>query len=38
MTDNVTTTAEPAGHFGGAGLDLASLNLMLEALTDFVDA
>ena len=38
MTDTVTTTAEPAGHFGGAGLDLASLNLMLEALTDFVDA
>ena len=38
MTDTVTTTEEPAGHFGGAGLDLASLNLMLEALTDFVDA
>lgn len=37
MTDTVTTTEEPSGHFGGAGLDLASLNLMLEALTDFVD-
>ena len=31
---------EPAtlGHVGGAGLDLGSLNLMLEALGDFVDA
>jgi alkylation response protein AidB-like acyl-CoA dehydrogenase len=38
MTDTVTTTAEPSGHFGGAGLDLASLNLMLKTLTDFVDA
>jgi alkylation response protein AidB-like acyl-CoA dehydrogenase len=26
------------GHVGGAGLDLGSLNLMLEALGDFVDA
>ena len=32
-----TTAAEP-GHFGGAGLDLPSLTLMLEALDDFVDA
>ena len=38
MTDTVTTTEQPAGHFGGAGLDLPSLNLMLEGLTDFVDA
>ena len=33
-----TTAAEAAGHFGGAGLDLPSLILMLEALDDFVDA
>ena len=38
MTDTATTAPEPSGHFGGAGLDLPSLNLMLEALTDFVDA
>ena len=39
MTDTATTaTAAASGHFGGAGLDLPSLNLMLEALTDFVDA
>ena len=38
MTDTVTPAAEPVGHFGGAGLDLPSLNLMLEALNDFVDA
>ena len=37
MTDTVTTTAAPAGHFGGAGLDQPSLNLMLEALPDIVD-
>ncbi|HEX2705690.1 MAG TPA: acyl-CoA dehydrogenase family protein, partial [Candidatus Lustribacter sp.] len=33
MTD--TTTAS-IGHLGGAGLDLGSLNLMVEALDDFV--
>ena len=38
MTDSTTTAPEPAAHFGGAGLDLPSLNLMLEALNDFVDA
>ena len=38
MTETVTTAAEASGHFGGAGLDLTSLNLMLEALTDFVDS
>ncbi len=34
MTDTTTESV----HFGGAGLDLATLNLMLEALGDFVDA
>jgi alkylation response protein AidB-like acyl-CoA dehydrogenase len=35
----MTATAEPAtGHIGGGGLDLETLNLMLEALTDFVSA
>jgi alkylation response protein AidB-like acyl-CoA dehydrogenase len=38
MTDTVTTTEEPSGHFGGAGLDVTSLNLMLEGLNDFVDS
>ena len=38
MTDTATTATDASGHFGGAGLDLPSLNLMLEALTDFVDA
>ncbi|MBK9476146.1 MAG: acyl-CoA dehydrogenase family protein [Tetrasphaera sp.] len=33
----MTDTTESV-HFGGAGLDLATLNLMLEALGDFVDA
>lgn len=33
MTDQATMS-----HVGGAGLDLGSLNLMLEALEDFVDA
>ncbi len=28
---------QQASHFGGAGLDLGSLNLMLEALGDFTD-
>ena len=37
-TDPAQTTTEPDGHFGGAGLDLPSLNLMIEALNDFVDA
>jgi len=37
MTETATTAAVP-GHFGGAGLDLPSLTLMLEALGDFVDA
>lgn len=32
------TEAAAMGHVGGAGLDLGSLNLMLEALGDFVDA
>jgi alkylation response protein AidB-like acyl-CoA dehydrogenase len=32
------TEAATMGHVGGAGLDLGSLNLMLEALGDFVDA
>ncbi len=36
-TDPEQTTTELVGHFGGAGLDLPSLNLMLEALNDFVD-
>lgn len=30
-------TEATMGHVGGAGLDLGSLNLMLEALGDFVD-
>ena len=35
----MTATAESAtGHIGGGGLDLETLNLMLEALTDFVSA
>ncbi|GAA4397749.1 hypothetical protein GCM10023168_03020 [Fodinibacter luteus] len=37
MTDTATTAPE-SGHFGGAGLDLPTLTLMLEALGDFVDA
>jgi alkylation response protein AidB-like acyl-CoA dehydrogenase len=35
MTD---TTTPSATHVGGAGLDVGSLNLMLEALDDFVGA
>ena len=31
-------TAQPPSHALGEGLDLESLNLMLEALGDFVDA
>lgn len=31
----MTTTTEP-NHFGGEGLDVQSLNLMIEALNDFV--
>lgn len=38
MTDTATTASDAPGHFGGAGLDLPSLNLMIEALGDFVDA
>jgi alkylation response protein AidB-like acyl-CoA dehydrogenase len=35
----MTTVAEPpTGHVGGAGLDLDTLNLMLESLTDFISA
>ncbi len=34
MTD--PTTAPSAAHIGGAGLDLGSLTMMLEALDDFV--
>ena len=32
MTDTTTT-----GHVGGAGLDLPSLKMMIEALGDFID-
>ena len=35
MTD---TAPAPTGHIGGGGLDLDTLTLMLEALTDFVSA
>ncbi len=31
-----TTESTPVSHFGGEGLDLQSLNLMIEALNDFV--
>ena len=34
----MTDTAQTPSHALGAGLDLESLNLMLEALGDFVDA
>ena len=34
----MSETTETFSHVGGAGLDLESLNLMLEALGDFVDA
>jgi len=35
----MTETAQPTtGHIGGGGLDLDTLDLMLEALTDFVAA
>ena len=34
----MTATMEPAGHLGGSGLDLETLNLMLESLTDFIGA
>jgi len=32
----MTTPTDKSGHMGGDGLDLGSLNLMLEALDDFV--
>ncbi|MGZ4610273.1 MAG: acyl-CoA dehydrogenase family protein [Actinomycetes bacterium] len=32
----MTTPSEQTGHIGGDGLDLGTLNLMLEALDDFV--
>jgi alkylation response protein AidB-like acyl-CoA dehydrogenase len=35
MTDTAPATT---GHIGGGGLDLDTLNLMLEALTDFIAA
>jgi alkylation response protein AidB-like acyl-CoA dehydrogenase len=34
----MTATMEPTGHLGGEGLDLETLTLMLESLTDFVSA
>jgi alkylation response protein AidB-like acyl-CoA dehydrogenase len=34
----MTATTEPTGHLGGEGLDLETLTLMLESLTDFVSA
>lgn len=33
-----TDTSATSGHVGGAGLDVQSLDLMLEALSDFVNA
>jgi alkylation response protein AidB-like acyl-CoA dehydrogenase len=37
MTDTTTAPAASGHVVGGAGLDLPSLNLMIEALGDFVD-
>ena len=33
----MSETTETFSHVGGAGLDLETLNLMLESLADFVD-
>ncbi|MGZ6796613.1 MAG: acyl-CoA dehydrogenase family protein [Nocardioidaceae bacterium] len=34
----MTTTTGPKSHLGGEGLDLGTLDLMLEALDDFIEA